>query len=179
MFGPLKKRPDGTYVFATPIGQGNIPMIALSDLGFFARYTFDNRTSMSGQELSVASDLVTWEYLVATFQAVTGQKAVVQHLSLDDWFSNFEGVDKPVANERPDGDGSTTWRKNFSGWWSLWRDGIIHRDMDAIRRINPSLTTIESWMRQNDYHGQWRRNLLKNSEDGKTISPNMDRLAQL
>ena len=179
MFGPLRRRPDGTYVFATPIGQGEVPMIALSDLGYFARYTFDNRTLMSGKDLKVASDLVTWDYLVATFQSVTGQKAVVQHQSLEDWFSNFDGVDKPIANERPEGDGSTTWRGNFTGWWALWRDGIITRDMEFLRRIHPGLTTLESWMRKNDYRGQLRRTVLKNSEDGKTISPRIDRLALL
>lgn len=179
MFGPLKKRADGTYVFASPIGDGHVPMIALSDLGFFARYTFDNRTSTSGQELSIASDIVGWDYLVSTFQHVTGEKAVFVRQSLDDWFANFDGVDKPVANERADGDGSTTWRKNFSGWWACWRDDIISRDMGWIRSINPGTMTLERWMKEHDYRGQWKRSILKNTEDGKTISPRWNRLAQL
>jgi hypothetical protein len=179
MFGPLNKRADGTFVFASPIGQGHVPMIALSDLGFFARYTFDNRTSTSGQELSIASDLVGWEYLRSTFEAVTGEKAVVVHQSLDEWFENFDGVDKPVANERPEGDGSTTWRSNFSGWWALWRDDIITRDMSWIRSINPGTLDLQGWMKRKDYRGQWERGLLKNTEDGKTITPKWDRLASL
>ncbi len=179
MFGPLKKRADGTYVFASPIGDGHVPMIALSDLGFFARYTFDNRTSTSGQELSIASDIVGWEYLVSTFQNVTGEKAVFVRQSLDDWFANFDGVDKPVANERADGDGSTTWRTNFSGWWACWRDDIISRDMGWIRSVNPGTMTLERWMKEHDYRGQWKRSILKNTEDGKTISPRWNRLAQL
>ena len=44
MFGPVAKRQDGTVVFASPVGKGHVPMIALSDLGFFARYIFDHRT---------------------------------------------------------------------------------------------------------------------------------------
>ncbi|KAH9928431.1 NAD(P)-binding protein [Amylocystis lapponica] len=180
MFGPLKRDRDGTAIFATPIGKGHIPMIALSDLGFFARYTFDNRAMTSGQELEVASDWVGWEYLVETFQKVTGQKAVVMDQSLDDWFANFEGVDKPVANERQDGDGSTTWRSNFSGWWALWRDDIIKRDMEWVRRINPRGHTLESWMRATDYTGDLHRgHVLKNSEDGKTISPRKVHISQL
>ncbi|KAI0687720.1 NAD(P)-binding protein [Cytidiella melzeri] len=179
MFGPLTKRVDGTFVFASPIGQGHVPMIALSDLGFFARYTLDNRTSTSGQELSIASDMVGWEYLLSTFRDVTGEKAVIVHQSLDDWFANFDGVDKPVANERADADGSTTWRENFSGWWALWMDDVISRDMEWIRRVNPGTTNLESWMRRNEYRGQWKRSILKNTEDGKTITPRLDRLAGL
>ncbi|KAI0787478.1 NAD(P)-binding protein [Fomes fomentarius] len=128
MFGPLKRRADGTAVFATPVGDGHVPMVALADLGFFARYTFDHREETSGTELKIASDMVGWEYLARTFEKVTGQKAVVVHQTLDEWFGNFEGVDDPVANERKH-DGSTTWRENFSGWWKLWRDDVISRDM--------------------------------------------------
>jgi len=180
MFGPLKRRDDGAAVFATPIGGGHIPMIALSDLGFFARYTFDNRSHTSGMELEVASDWVGWEYLAETFQKVTGKKAVVVDQSLDEWFANFDGVDRPVANERPDGDGSTTWRRNFSGWWALWRDDVIRRDMEWIRRIHPQGHTLESWMRVTNYTGELKReHVLKNSEDGKTISPRWDRISQL
>ncbi|TCD72007.1 hypothetical protein EIP91_000139 [Steccherinum ochraceum] len=189
MFGPLNRRKDGTYVFVTPIGQGHVPMIALSDLGFFARYTFDHRLETSGRELEVASDVVGWDYLVKTFMKVSGNKAVVVHQSLDEWFANFAGVDKPVANERfgevEAGAGSggqqalTTWRKNFEGWWALWQDDVITRDMQWIRSINPDGHTLESWMREKGYSGEWNKDLLKNSEDGKTIIPKWDKLAKL
>ncbi|OBZ72432.1 NmrA-like family domain-containing protein 1 [Grifola frondosa] len=180
MFGPLKRRADGTVVFATPIGDGHIPMIALSDLGFFARYTFDNRAYTAGKELKIASDWVGWEYLTETFRKVTGQKTEIIYQTLDEWFDNFEGVNKPIANERREGDGSTTWRTNFAGWWALWRDDIIRRDFAWIRKINPEGHTLESWMRENAYTGELQRdNVLKNSEDGKTISPRRDRILQL
>ncbi|KAL4247608.1 NmrA-like oxidoreductase [Abortiporus biennis] len=173
MFGPLNRRADGTFVFATPIGNGHVPMIALSDLGYFARYTFDRRQEMSGKEIEVTSDIVGWDYLTSTFTKVTGQKAEVVHQSLDEWFANFDGVDFPLANERNivNVDGSTTWRQNFTGWWSLWKDDIIKRDMAWIRQIHPTVHTLESWMREKGYNGELKRNLLKNTEDGKTISP--------
>ena len=171
MFGPLKRRGDGTAVFATPVGNGHVPMIALSDLGFFARYTFDNRERTSRQELKIASDIVGWDYLARTFEKVTGRKAEVVYQTLDDWFGNFEGADDPVANERQD-DGSTTWRQNFSAWWALWRDDVISRDMAWVRKVHPEALTLERWMRKNDYTGDLRRvTILKNTEDGKTIRP--------
>ncbi|OCH95106.1 NAD(P)-binding protein [Obba rivulosa] len=179
MFGPLNKRNDGTFVFATPIGTGHVAMIALSDLGYFARYSFDHRAETSGQELEVASDMVGWDYLVETFRKVTGQKAEVLYLSYDEWCANFDGIDKPVANERKEGEGATTWRENFSKWWALYRDNLITRDMGWIRKINPRGHTLESWMREKGYTGELELSLLKNFEDGKGISPNWEKISQL
>ena len=58
MFGPIGQRADGTFVFASPIGDGHVCMIALEDLGFFARYAFDHRAAVSGKDLEVASEWV-------------------------------------------------------------------------------------------------------------------------
>lgn len=179
MFGPLNRREDGTFVFATPVGNGHVPMIALSDIGFFARYTFDHRAETSGQELCITSDIVSWEYLVSTFKKVTGENAVVVYQSLDEWFANFNGADKPVANERPKGDGSTTWRQNFTGWWAMWRHDLIQRDMDWIRKINPNTKSLETWMREVQYDGRISGDLLKNSEDKKAVALDRERIALL
>ncbi|THG97469.1 hypothetical protein EW026_g4534 [Hermanssonia centrifuga] len=179
MFGPIHQRTDGTFVFATPVGNGHVPMIALEDLGYFARYTFDHRAETSTKDLKIASEMVRWEDLVSAFHKVTGQKAVIAYQTLDEWFDNFKGTDRPVANERPRGDGSTTWRKNFEGWWALWRDDIIKRDMEWIQQVNPNSRTVERWMKEHSYTGELRRDVLKNSEDGHSISYNMDRIVKL
>jgi len=39
-------------------------MIALADLGFWARWTFDHRKETSAKDLEVASDMVGWDRLV-------------------------------------------------------------------------------------------------------------------
>ncbi|KAJ3549004.1 hypothetical protein NM688_g5227 [Phlebia brevispora] len=179
MFGPLNRRSDGTYVFAAPLGSGRVPMIALSDLGFFARYTFDHRSMTSGKELAIASQMVTLEDIASTFRQVTGNKAVAVDRSIDLWFDLFGGVDNPVANEKPVGGGSTTWKENFRGWWALWRDGMVQRDMDWIRSINPEGHTLESWMKEVNYDGQLQRSVLKNVEDSKTIVPIRELLVEL
>ena len=179
MFGPLNRRADGTYVFATPIGNGHVPLIALTDVGFFARYSFDHRAEVSGQELLVASEIVGWDYLVETFQRVTGQKAVVLHQTFDEWFANFNNTDRPIANEREQGDGSTTWRQNFTGWWRMWRDDLLPRDMEWVRSVHPNAMTLERWMREKKYTGKLRLDLLKNTEDAKTVTLNRERVAQL
>lgn len=183
MFGPIGQRPDGTYVFASPIQDGHIPMIALEDLGFFARYSFDHREETSGKDLEIATDWVNWDRLVATFTEVTGQKAEFLRQSLDDWFKILLRTDYPVANERPYGDGSTTWRENFSGFWSLWRDDVIKRDFEWLRKVNPNGYTLESWMRAKEYRGVKGgpngETLLKNNEDDKLVRPNVEEIAKL
>jgi uncharacterized protein YbjT (DUF2867 family) len=112
MFGPLNQRPDGTFVFASPISGGHVPMIALKDVGFFARYSFDHRAEVSGKDLEVASQMVTWPELVETFKKVTGQKAVFKSLSIEEWFGLFENTEIPSFNEGEEGD--VTWKENFS-----------------------------------------------------------------
>ncbi|KAH8116908.1 NAD(P)-binding protein [Phellopilus nigrolimitatus] len=138
MFGPLAQRADGTFVFASPIGDGHVPMIALSDLGFFARYSFDHRMEVSGKDLEVASEMVGWDGpdgLVETFKRVTGQKAVFVRQTVDGWMNNFSGIDVPVARDMEMG--STTWRQNFSAFWRQWRDDVITRDMAWVKSVNP------------------------------------------
>lgn len=182
MFGPLGQRKDGTLVFATPVGEGHVPMIALRDLGFFARYTFDHREAVSGKELEVASDIVGWDYLVSTFQKVTGQKAIAHYQTFEEWFNNFDNVDLPLAHDLDKGvkvEGVTTWRTNFTAWWSLWRDDIITRDMNWIRKVNPRGYTLEKWMRENNYTGNLRIDLLKNGEDGKGVRINRKVVSEL
>lgn len=85
LFAPVKS-PDGTFVFAAPLGSGHAPLIALADIGFFARYTFDNRELTSGKDSEVASEVIGWDELVKTFMEVTGERAVYKRLELDEWF---------------------------------------------------------------------------------------------
>ncbi|KDQ59066.1 hypothetical protein JAAARDRAFT_192618 [Jaapia argillacea MUCL 33604] len=177
MFGPLNRRADGTFVFATPVQDGHVPMIALADLGWWARYTFDHREGTSTKDLEIATEMVTWPHLVSTFISVTNQKAVVVNQSLDDWFGNLVGVDRPVANEM--GEGSTSFRQNFSSWWRLYRDDVVKRDMDWIKKVHPGGYTLERWMRETGYTGTLGRDLLKNSEDGQSPVLNVEKASRL
>ncbi|KAI5116170.1 hypothetical protein M0805_004986 [Coniferiporia weirii] len=176
MFGPLTRRADGTAIFASPIGDGHVAMIALSDLGFFARYSFDHRAEVSGKDLEVASQMVHWDGpdgLVETFKRVTGQKAVFVRQTVDQWMDNFTDTDeRPAAADISVETGGTSWRKNFSGFWNIWRDDIVTRDMDWIRSIHPNVNTLESWMRENNYTGDFDRSTLKSIETFGLLSYN-------
>jgi len=165
--GPLNKREDGTVVFPAPICDGHMAMVALSDLGWWARYTFDHRDETSGKHLKIASDMVNWDYLVSTFTKVTKQPAIFKRQELDDWWLNFDGADAPIASDLWGVAGATTVRQNFSAWWRQWRDNIIQRDMEWIRKVHPDGHTLESWMRATNYTGDIGLGVLKNVEEGK------------
>jgi len=166
LLGPVQ-REDGTFVFNAPIGDGHIPLIALADLGFFARYTFDHRAETSARNLEIATEMVGWDHLVATFAKVTGKKAEYNRESLDVWFSMMSNAEKPVAAEGEPG--STSWKENFTGWWNAFRDDLHRRDMDWIRRVNPNGFSLERWMVENNYDGTLFKNpVLKIVEDGKS-----------
>ncbi|KAJ6561662.1 NAD-P-binding protein [Mycena capillaripes] len=166
-FKPLNVRADGTVVFAAPVASGQIPMIALKDLGWWARYTFDHREEYSGRELNITSERVGWEYLVETFKKVTGKPGVFKQQSLDEWWNNFyDGVENPVASDKARGDGSRTIRDNFSAFWRVLRDDVIQKDMDWIKRVHPGTYTLERWMRENNYQGQ-AGTVLKNAQEGR------------
>ncbi|KAL4244654.1 NmrA-like oxidoreductase [Abortiporus biennis] len=181
MFGPINRRDDGTFVFAAPIDDSEVPMITLSDLGSFARYTFDHRRETSGKELEVASDMVGWDYLVSTFTKVTGQKAVFLRQNIDEWMDNLNHVDLPLASDRwgQEPDGSITWRQNFTAWWAGYHDGLVKRDLKWLRSIHPKLHTLESWMRETKYDGIKKGDVLKNQEDGKAVTPKLERVKNL
>ncbi|KAJ7660793.1 NAD(P)-binding protein [Mycena polygramma] len=167
LFDPLNVRADGTVVFAAPVAGGQIPMIALKDLGWWARYTFDHRAETSGQELNVTSERVGWEYLVETFTKVTGKPAVFKPQSLDEWWRNFdEQIDGPVASDKARGDGSRTIRDNFSAFWRVLRDDVVQKDLDWILRVHPETYTLERWMRENNYGGR-TGTVLKNAQEGR------------
>ncbi|KAJ7612588.1 NAD-P-binding protein [Roridomyces roridus] len=181
LFDPLNVRKDSTVVFAAPIEDGQPPMIALKDLGWWARYTFDHREETSSKELHVTSERVGWEYLVETFTKVTGKPAVYKRQTMDEWWTNFdEGINHPVASDKKVGDGSRTIRGNFSAFWRILRDDVIvgQKDMEWIKKVHPETYTLERWMRENNYTGRMG-SALKNAQEGRTWGLNHEVTAQL
>lgn len=179
MLGPINVREDGTHVFATPFTEEPVPLIALADLGYFVRYTFDHRDEMSGRDLHISSEPVSWPVLVETFQKVTGKKAIWKPLTVDEWMATVDNKDRPLAIE-DQAPGAFTWEQNFSNWWRWWRDSMkLWTDVEqnlrdgTLRRINPELRDVGKWMREINWNGDMDWNLLKRSEDGNGVRPNV------
>jgi len=85
LFAP-RARDDGTFAFASPVGEGYVSMIALDDLAFYVDWIFENPTKSVGIDLKVSTEDVYWDDLVKTFTAVTGAKAVNLKLSQEQYF---------------------------------------------------------------------------------------------
>ncbi|KAL0566060.1 hypothetical protein V5O48_015954 [Marasmius crinis-equi] len=167
LLGPRPERDEnGALVFDIPLGDGHAPIIALRDIGWWVRYTFDHRAETSGKELKVATEMLTGEGFVETFTSVTGIPAVYKRLGVDEYFQGnpLEGADVPIASEG-DGESKVTIKDTFSGMYWTWRDDLITRDMEWIRRTYPEGYTLESWIRETGYDGTMVSGGLKNSRE--------------
>jgi hypothetical protein len=178
MFGPRRILDDGTREFISPLGQGHIPLIALSDLGWWARYVFDApRQDVSGRDIEVASEMVSWPQLAETFKRVTGLPAVYKAVTVEEWMNATPYTNVPIAadhrkalSQTEDGTATKintgfTFRENFSGFYSAFRDDVVTRDMEWVRSVHPEGHTLESWMREHRYTGEVKLDVLKGVED--------------
>lgn len=157
--------PDGTRVYSLPLGKGKLPLIALSDLGVFARIIFENRSEWSGQTLSVVSQFVTGDEIAETLTKVTGIPSRYEPCSGEEWIDRIPWASQPVAKMDPSG---PTMGENLLMWWRAYEDDLLlpERDMVRLKALNPSLRTLEAWMEENNYDGQIRP-LLRGHQDWK------------
>jgi hypothetical protein len=146
-------------------------MIALSDLGYYARYLFDHPVKYSAGDLKVATEMVTWPHLVETFTKVTGKPAVFVNQTTDEFYDLRPGSDAPLAAdflELKGNEKKITFKENFTNWWNIYRDDMVERDMEMLKKINPNGLTLEKWMREVGYTGEEMNfGVLKFSEDGR------------
>ncbi|TRM68600.1 hypothetical protein BD626DRAFT_565424 [Schizophyllum amplum] len=167
--GPLHRTADDVSVFALPLGEGHIPMIALTDLAWWARYAFDQPALTAGKELRIASDVVSGKRLAQVFAAVSGERAVYLPLSAEEWFACMKDAEAPLVHgaavEKVDK--GPTIRECFEGFWNLWKDDVVQKDMHWVREVHPKTLDLEGWMRVTGYAGKYRLDVLKNVEDGK------------
>jgi hypothetical protein len=76
-----------------------------------------------------------------------------------------------------------SFRDNFTGFWNLWKYGIIKRDYSLLDEIHPNrIRSAEQWFRREDQRGRelgqgglWERaqsenwnSILKSVEDMRT-----------
>ncbi|KIY68712.1 NAD-P-binding protein [Cylindrobasidium torrendii FP15055 ss-10] len=151
------EREDGTKVFRLPLGdKGILPLISLDDIAFYVRYIFDNREQTSGEILHPVSDLVTGVQLADTFAKVTGKQATYEDTSLDVWAQNTGlDVNAPMASvEKQRGDGSITVGEDFAAFWNTFRKGLVKKNVDLNKKINPGSLNLERWMRKYNYTGE-------------------------
>ncbi|KIK58738.1 hypothetical protein GYMLUDRAFT_1005610 [Collybiopsis luxurians FD-317 M1] len=142
MLGPQPQRENGALVFDTPTKDGLIPMISLDDIAWWTRYTFDHLPETSGQELKIATEMMSINQVVEIFTRVTGIPAVRKHISVEEYWAKRSSFTPMRYLEA-----------TYSAVCNVWRDTILTRDMEWIRKVHPTGFTLETWIKTKGYDG--------------------------
>lgn len=126
-------------IFRGPLaGDAKWPMVALDDIGAFARIMFGDRKAWAGKSLRIGSDAPKIKDAVDTFTRVTGVPA--EYMPPSD--SEFLASGLPNAHDV---------LNNFL----FYRHGYsVPRDYEGLRKIHPRLRSFEDWLRETGWAGE-------------------------
>jgi hypothetical protein len=141
-------------------------------------------------DLEVAITHIAYADLAAAFEKVTGHPAQYIDTDLDTYWNdpiNKMLADQPAGyNADPNDKSTMSYRNNFTGFWNLWKYGIVKRDYGLLDEIHPNrIRSAEQWFRRENQAGRelgkgslwervqpenWRQEtaILKGSEDMRT-----------
>ena len=180
---------DGVVTWRVPLGGGAVAHVDLEDCGYYVRWLFDNSERANGMNLEVAIEHVEYKKLAAAFAKVTGHPAQYIDTDLDAYWRSGPlkmAAGRPTGyNADPNDKSTMSFRDNFSGFWNIWKYGVIKRDYAVLDEIHPNrIRSVEQWLRREDELGKvlgkgglWERvqpenmfkalPLLKLTEDGR------------
>lgn len=144
--------PDGRQgkIFRSPISEKGIwQMIALDDLGYFARMMLDDRKAWGGRTLRIASEEATMLEIVSTFEDVTGIPAIYQPMSEQEFLnSGLPNAHDPLNN------------------MLIYRNGYFERrNLSELRKLHPNLKSFRQWLEETGWRGE-ARSMRKNPATG-------------
>jgi NmrA-like family len=149
---------DGVVTWRVPLGKGAVPHVALEDCGFYVRWLFDHPERANGMDLEVAIEHMTYTDMAAAFEKVTGHPAQYIDTDLNTyWNGPLKGVaDLPAGyNADPNDKSTMSFRANFTGFWNVWKYGIITRDYALLDEIHPNrIRSAEQWFSREDQVGK-------------------------
>ncbi|WP_144111779.1 NmrA family NAD(P)-binding protein [Paraburkholderia sp. BCC1886] len=155
---------DGVATWRVPLGSGAVPHVALRDCGYYSRWLFDNPERANGMNLEVAIEHVEYQKLAEAFEKVTGHPARYVDTDLDAYWNGplKMAANLPAGYNADPNDRSTmSFRDNFTGFWNVWKYGVIKRDYALLDEIHPNrIKTVEQWFRLED---EWGRSQGKGS----------------
>jgi len=149
---------DGVVTWRVPLGNGAVPHVAIEDCGYYARWLFDNPERANGMNLEVAIEHVDYHKLASAFEKVTGHPARYIDTELDAYWNGplKMAAELPAGYNADLNDKSTmSFRDNFTGFWNIWKHGIIQRDYALLDEIHPNrIKSVEEWLRREDQLGR-------------------------
>ncbi|MEW6438679.1 MAG: NmrA family NAD(P)-binding protein [Pseudomonadota bacterium] len=149
---------DGVVSWRVPLGAGAVPHVAIEDCGYYARWLFDNPERANGMNLEVAIEPIDYQKLAAAFEKVTGHPARYIDTELDTYWNGplKTAANLPAGyNADPDDKSTMSFKDNFTGFWNIWKYGVIQRDYALLDEIHPNrIKSVEEWLRREDQLGR-------------------------
>jgi hypothetical protein len=150
---------DGVLTWRVPLGEGAVPHVSLEDCGYYVRWLFDHPERANGMDLEVAVDHIAYADLAAAFQKVTGHPAQYIDTDLDSYWttSALSALAGQPAGYNADPHDKSTMkiRDNFTGFWNLWKYGVVKRDYSLLDEIHPNrIKSAEEWFKREDQRGR-------------------------
>ncbi|MFI5621852.1 hypothetical protein ACIA03_00165 [Nocardioides sp. NPDC051685] len=94
-------------------------------------------------DLEVAIEHVTYAEMAAAFEKVTGHPAQYVDIDLETYWNSpdLKGIADHPAGYNADTDDKSTmsFRDNFTGFWNVWKHGIITRTYALLDEIHPPI----------------------------------------
>ena len=133
--GP-RKRDDGTYVLALPLGGGKLPGIAAEDIGKCAYGIFRCGPVVAGQRFGIAGDVLAGPDYAAAFTRHLGVPVSFYDIPFDDYRAlGFPGADD-MGNM-------------FEHHAILGDEFRRNRSPEVARALNPALQSFDRWLSAN------------------------------
>jgi uncharacterized protein YbjT (DUF2867 family) len=126
-------RPDKTW-----------QLIAVDDIGAFAAIAFGQPEAFIGKAIEIAGDELTEQEIAAVFSRVIGRRVKLGGLLGNLLMAIFNMIQR--------GQDKISTFLNEGGYVA---------DIDALRRIHPSMLTLETWARRNGWETPNRRPHLR------------------
>ncbi len=149
---------DGVLTWRVPLGNGAVPHVALEDCGYYARWLFDNRERANGMDLEVAIEHVDYHQLAAAFEKVTGHPAQYIDTEMSAYWNGplkAAGALPAGYNADPNDKSTMSFRDNFTGFWNIWKYGVVQRDYALLDEIHPNrIRSVEEWLEREDKLGR-------------------------
>ncbi|KAF7915304.1 uncharacterized protein EAE98_011170 [Botrytis deweyae] len=177
---------NGVVTWRVPLGDGAVPHVSLEDCGPYVRWLFDHPERSNGMDLLVAIANIPYSEMATAFEKVTGHPAQYIDTEFDAYFQRWGALaDTPAGfNADPKDKATMSFRRNFTGWWMQFRDGVLERDYKLLDEIHPGrMRSAEDFFRTQEEKlrkesggktGLWEsvqkenmKYILKLSEDGR------------
>ncbi|KAL4915140.1 hypothetical protein BDW62DRAFT_203990 [Aspergillus aurantiobrunneus] len=120
--------------FKVAVGGRRLPVIAVSDVGYFGAQAFMKPDAYKGKGISLAGDEISFDEMAKIFKSVTGK----------DVPTTFEFVSRLVMWIIP----------NFGAIARWFGDGRLKADVSALRKVHPGLKDFRSWL---ETESAWKR----------------------